>query len=65
MICLNCSHMENMDYIHGVGVCAALEGETVVLCDECICQEDVLKEVESLIQSNKNPEQKPEWATQE
>ena len=53
MICLNCSHMENMDYIHGCGVCAALEGETVVLTEECICPEDVLKEVESLIQGNK------------
>ena len=45
MICLNCPHMENMDYIRGTGVCAALEGETVVLCDECICPKDVLKEV--------------------
>lgn len=53
MICLNCPHMENMDYIRGTGVCAALEGETVVLCDECICPKDVLKEVKSLLQKAK------------
>lgn len=53
MICLNCEHMENFDYIHGTGICAALEGETVVLDEECICPQDILKEVESLLRDTK------------
>lgn len=52
-ICLNCHHMENMDYIHGCGICAALEGETVILSDPCICPKDVLEAVESLLASAK------------
>lgn len=48
-ICLNCSHMENMDYIHGTGICAALEGETVILDQPCICPKNVLQEVEALL----------------
>lgn len=58
MICLKCKHMENMDYIHGTGICAALEGETVVLCEECICPKDVLKEVESLLRDAKKEREK-------
>ena len=50
-ICLNCTHMENMDYIHGCGVCAALEGETVILDEKCICPQNTLEEVESLLQN--------------
>lgn len=56
MICLNCSHMENMDYIHGCGVCAALEGETIILDEECVCPAEVREEVESLLESNKRGE---------
>lgn len=53
MICLNCSHMGNLDYIHGTGICAALEGETVVLDEECICPKKILREVNSLLQDAK------------
>lgn len=53
MICLNCSHMEDLDYIHGTGICAALEGETVVLDEECICPKDILKEANSLYEPAK------------
>lgn len=53
MICLNCSHCENLDYIHGTGVCATLEGETVVLDEECICPKEVLEQVNSLLQDAK------------
>lgn len=56
-ICLNCDHMENMDYIHGCGVCAALEGETVILSEPCICPKDVLEEVESLLASAKKEQE--------
>lgn len=52
MICLNCNHMENMDYIHGCGVCAILEGETVILDEECICPSDIYKEAEALLRAN-------------
>lgn len=52
-ICLNCDHMENMDYIRGCGICAAMEGETVILSDRCICPKDVLEEVEALLASAK------------
>lgn len=52
-ICRNCDHMENMDYIHGTGICAAMEGETVILADPCICPKDVLEEVESLLMAAK------------
>lgn len=52
MICLKCGHMECLDYIHGTGICAVLEGETVILDQECICPPDVLEEVESLLRSN-------------
>ena len=52
MICLNCGHMENMDYIHGVGECAILEGETVSLDGECICPKDVYEVTEALLKAN-------------
>ena len=53
MICLNCNHMENMDYIRGVGICAVLEGETVILDEECICPEDILESTERLLEQKK------------
>ena len=53
-ICLNCSHCENIDYIHGKAICAALEGETVIPHHECVCPKDILDEVESLLRDNKN-----------
>lgn len=46
--CLCCSHLENLDYIHGCGECAALEGETVIPTEPCICPDDVLDAVERL-----------------
>lgn len=46
--CIGCSHLEDLDYIHGCGMCAALEGETVILTEECVCPDDVLKTVERL-----------------
>ena len=49
--------MENFDYIHGTGICAALEGETVVLAEECICPPSILKEVESLLRNAKKHEE--------
>lgn len=55
-ICLNCARMENMDYIHGTGICAALEGETVILSDPCICPKDILEDVEALLVSAKTEE---------
>lgn len=52
MICLNCEHMENMDYIHGCGVCAALEGETVTLNEACICSKDIYEDTTAFLKSN-------------
>jgi len=52
MICLTCKHVENVDYIHGCGVCAILEGETVILDEECICPPDIYKDVETLLKAN-------------
>lgn len=43
--CWSCEHLENLDYIHGCGECAALEGETVLLTANCICPDDVLRDV--------------------
>lgn len=60
MICLNCSHMENMDYIHGTGVCGPLEGETVILNQECVCPAETIKFVESL-QANRDEILYPGW----
>lgn len=51
--CVMCGHLENMDYIHGCGECAALEGKTVVLTENCICPSDVLKDVEKGIEKNR------------
>ena len=50
-ICFGCSHLENLDYIHGCGACAALEGETVILTEKCVCPDDVLETVERLLKS--------------
>lgn len=50
MICLNCKHMENLDYIHGVAECAALEGETMIPYYECICPENILNAVGKLLE---------------
>ena len=44
--CYGCKHLENLDYIHGCGECAALEGETVIQTRECICPEEILRDVE-------------------
>ena len=52
MICLNCKHMESMDYIRGTGICAILEGETVVLSDHCICPKDLYEETERFLRAN-------------
>lgn len=52
MICLNCNHMEDVDYIHGSGVCAILEGETVSLAEACICPPDIYRDVEALLRAN-------------
>lgn len=52
MICLNCNHMECMDYIRGTGICAILEGETVVLSEECICPKDVYDNAEAFLREN-------------
>ena len=52
MICLNCEHMENMDYIHGCGVCAVLEGETVVLNGVCICPKDIYEGTTAFLKAN-------------
>ena len=52
MICLNCNHMECMDYIHGTGICAILEGETVVLSEECICPKDRYEATEAFLRAN-------------
>ena len=51
MMCLHCKHMECMDYIHGTGICAILEGETVVSLDECICHKDIYEETEAFLKS--------------
>ena len=53
MICLNCEHMENMDYIHGSGSCAILEGETVLLDEECICPKKTYEETEAFLKANR------------
>ena len=52
MICLNCKHMENMDDIHGCGECAILEGETVILDEECICPPGRRGTIEALLRAN-------------
>ena len=52
MICLNCGHMENMDYLHGYGECAILEGETVALDSECICPKEIYDDIEALLRAN-------------
>lgn len=52
MICLNCKHMEDMDYIHGCGACALLEGDTVDLNSECVCPPDIYEEKEALLRAN-------------
>lgn len=52
MVCLKCKHMECMDYIHGTGICAILEGETVVLDEECICPKDLYDETEAFLRAN-------------
>ena len=52
MICLKCTHMECMDYIHGTGICAILEGETVILDEECICPKDVYNDTEAFLRAN-------------
>lgn len=52
MICLKCKHMECMDYIHGTGICALLEGETVVLLEECICPKDLYESLEDFLRNN-------------
>ena len=52
MICLKCNHMECMDYIHGTGICAILEGETVTLSEECICPKDLYEETEAFLRAN-------------
>lgn len=52
MKCINCKHMENMDYIYGVGECAILEGETVVLANECICPKDIYEDTEAFLRAN-------------
>ena len=52
MICLNCKHMENLDYVHGCAECAILEGETVIPTDECICPKDIYEETEAFLRSN-------------
>jgi len=51
MICLNCSHCECVDYIRGLAICAALEGETVVPHNECVCPKEIREEVERLLKS--------------
>lgn len=53
MICLNREHMENMDYIHGCGICAILEGETVLLDEECICPKKTYEETEAFLKANR------------
>jgi len=52
MICLHCNHMENMDYIHGCGICAILEGKTVNLDEECICPKDIYDAAEAFLRAN-------------
>lgn len=52
MVCLNCGHMECMDYIHGTGICAILEGETVVLSEECICPKGIYDTAEAFLRAN-------------
>lgn len=52
MICLNCKHMENMDYIYGCGDCALLEGKTVVLDQECICPPGIYKDMKAFLRAN-------------
>lgn len=52
MVCLNCKHMECMDYIHGTGICAIMEGETVVLSEECVCPKDVYDAAEAFLRAN-------------
>lgn len=52
MICLNCEHMENMDYIHGCGACTILEGEIVLLDEACICPEELRRDIEALLRAN-------------
>lgn len=52
MICLNCSHMENMDYLHGCGICAILEGETILLDNECVCPKELRRDTEALLRAN-------------
>ena len=54
MICLNCKHMEEMDYIHGCGICAFLEGDTVDLNSECACPPDLYRDKESLLRDSGN-----------
>ena len=52
MICLNCWHMENLDYVHGCAICAALEGETVIPHNECVCPANVRQRTEKLLVDN-------------
>lgn len=47
--CISCSHCECIDEVRGVGVCAPMEGETVLLGGDCICPKDTLKLVDALI----------------
>ena len=45
--------MENMDYIHGCGICAILEGETVLPDEECICPKKTYEETEAFLKVNR------------
>ena len=45
--------MENMDYIHGCGICAILEGETVLPDEECICQKKTYEETDAFLKANR------------
>lgn len=47
--CINCLHCECVDVVHGIGECAPLEGETVLLSGHCICPDNTLRLVDMLI----------------
>ena len=44
--------MECLDYIHGTGICALLEGETVVPHENCICPQKMYEATEAFLKAN-------------
>ena len=53
--CINCCHMGCLNYIRGTGICALLEGDTVILDEECVCPREVYEATEAFLKANGKP----------